>query len=450
MDMEKPVIMSKKRQEYNEFIANDTSWSEQRTSLIELYDTYRMYRDADAAGDTMPDISIKASSKISRGMSTARYKLHLVKLALTDGRPFKFNFEARRHCFNQANIVFLLAMVKNNPELVYSMLSKGFPCNINAPIFGSQMFPTYFHLACAMHRDILSVFLRFSPNYSLCWNGLTPQMIASFNGRSLEAKQPFNFVSMKQYRLLNLFRGFNLAEADEKPIFLIDFLCMENDMESARRVLNRNPELSRVSKLCYLVQDDIEWIMFFSRYQTSVHQEFNGISPLHISAISDNFETLVAFIALGGHINSRDKLGNTPMHYCAMLKHFRCLELLIRLGGNMTMVNRNGVSTEDILLGQDKVFDIKEVDVGLSEALFQILGNSVEFKHYLSIVDRIKYNCNHVIIKKNRFTITSLLNLPHKIDYTEDLIYKISIIRDTKKNKHPPRRTLQMFLEHIQ
>ncbi|AFN82770.1 ankyrin repeat-containing protein [Encephalitozoon romaleae SJ-2008] len=450
MKAEKPVIIRKKRQEYNEFIANDADWNDQRIALIGLYSTYQMYKDAGVAGDIVPDILAKPSFKMSRGTNIAGYKLHLAKLALIDGRPFKFNFEIRRHYFNQANIVFLLGMAKNNPEIVYSMLSKGFPNNINAPVFRSQMFPTYFHLACAMHHDILSVFLKFSPNYSLCWNGLTPQMIASFNGKSLEAKQPFNFVSMRQYRLLNKFRGFTLAEADEKPIFLIDFLCMKSDMESARKILNRNPELSRVSKICYLIQDDIEWIMFLSRYQTSVHQEFNGISPLHVSSISGNFETLVAFIALGSHINSRDKLGNTPMHYCAMLKHFRCLELLIRLGGNMTMVNREGVSTEDILLNLGKAFNIKEVDVELSEALFQILGDSVEFRHYLSIVDRIKYNSNHTIVKKNRFTITSLLNLPHKIDYTEDLIYKISIVRDDKKSNHTPRRTLQMILEHIQ
>ncbi|ADM11293.1 ankyrin repeat-containing protein [Encephalitozoon intestinalis ATCC 50506] len=450
MKLEKSAIMRKKRQGYSEFIVDDTNWNGQRTMLIKLHSIYQMYRSAGVIGDVPPDMPSKSLLKASRGTIAAGYKLHLVKMALIDERPFKFNFESRRYYFKNVNIVFLLGMIKNKPELVYSMLSNGFPNNINSSIFGSPMFPTYFHLACAMHHNILSVFLKFSPSYSLCWNGLTPQMIASFSGKSLESKQPFNFVSMKQYLLLNSFRGFKITETDEKPIFLIDFLCMENDMEEARRVLNRNPELSRVSKICYLAQDNIEWIMFLSRYQTSVHQEFNGISPLHISSINGNFEGLVALVALGSYINSRDRQGNTPMHYCAMMQHFRCLELLIRLGGNMNMVNREGISTEDILISQGKVFDIKEVDLELPEALFQTLGDSVEFRHHLSIIDRIKYNCNHTIVKKNRFTITSLLNLPHKIDYTEDLIQKVQGVKDTRRDSYSPRQSLQIFLKNIQ
>ncbi|KMV66523.1 ankyrin-like protein [Encephalitozoon cuniculi EcunIII-L] len=450
MRLEKLTITRKRRQEYSEFIANDANWNEQRLALVRLYDIHQMYQNAGVVGDAVPDRSAKSSFKTPRGITIVGYKLHLVRLALIDGRPFRLNFEAKRYHFNQTNITFLLGMIKNKPKLVYSMLSNGFPSSINSPIFGSPAFPTYFHLACAMHSDVLSVFLEFSPNYSLCWNGLTPQMIALFGGKSLEAKQPFNFVSMKQYSLLNSFRGLKLVETDEKPIFLIDFLCMEGDMEGAKKILSRNPELSKASRLCYLIQDDIEWIMFLSRYQTSVHQEFNGISPLHLSSINNNFEGLVAFVALGSHINSRDSLGNTAMHYCAMLRHFMCLELLIRLGGNMTMVNREGVSTEDILISQGKTFDIKEVDVELQEALFQILGDSVEFKHYLSIIDRIKYNCSHTIVKKNRFTITSLLNLPHKIDYTEDLVCKVGGIKEVKRNKYSPHRTFQVFLGYIQ
>lgn len=449
MRLEKMTIVRKRRLEYSEFIVQDSDWCAQRSALVDLHDINQTYRNAGVFRDVAPDLPSAPLFKTSRGSSVFGYKLHLAKLALIDGRPFRFSPEAKRHHFNQTNMVFLLGMIKNKPGLLYSMLSNGFPSSINSPVFGSSLFPTYFHLGCAMHGDVLSVLQEFSPSYGLCWNGLTPQMIASFSGKSLETKQPFNFATMRQYNLLNSFRGLPLMESDEKPVFLIDFLCMEGNMEEARKVLNRNPELSRVSKLCYLVQDSIEWILFLSRYQTSVHQEFCGASPLHLSSINGSFEALVAFVALGAHVNSKDALGNTALHYCAMGGHLRCLELLVRLGGNTTMVNRDGVSTEDILLQQGRRIDINEVDLELSDALFKILGDSVEFKHHLSIIDRIRYNCSHMILKKNRFTITSLLSLPHKIDYTEDLICKVRGVKGVITRRKSPREGLEMLLRHM-
>lgn len=400
--------------------------------------------------DCVPNLSNKTSSfGFLRGSNVFGYKLHLLRLALLDGRPFKFNLEAKACCFNRTNTVFLLAMIKNKPKVVYSMLASGFPGSINAPIFGGPMFPTYFQLACAMHQDVLSAFLDFSPNYRLPWNGLTPQMIASFGGKNLEIKQPFGFVTMKQYRLLNMLRGIEVAESSEKPLFLVDFLCMEDDMEGARRILDRNPELARVNKLCYLVQNSTEWIVLLSRYQTSVHQEFNGLSPLHLSAMNGMLEELAALAFLGAHLNAKDGFGNTPMHYCAARGHVRCLELLMRIGGNLSMVNRDGISTEDIMLRKNIVLDVGDMDAGIEDALLQMLGDSGEYRRFLSVAEQLKYNSEHVILKKSRFTISSLLNLPHKIDYTEALIQKAQR-HAWRPERHSPASSLRLFEESIE
>lgn len=451
MRKERLSMLRRERTEYHRFILDDRCWNKQRSALVNLHELHRSYIAAGIVRDEKPDPSSKALSfGLLRGSSVFGYRLHLLKLALLDNRPFTSNMEIKPCCFNRTNVVFLLGMIKNKPELVRSMLRGGFPGSINSPVLGDSMFPTYFQLACAMDQDILSVFLDFSPNYTLCWNGLTPQMIASFGNKALETKQPFDFVTMRQYRLLSALRGLDVVGGDEKPIFLMDFLCMEGDMQGTRKILDRNPELARVSKLCYLVQNSTEWILFLSRYQTSVHQDLNGFSPLHLSSLNGNFEGLVAFISLGGKLNAKDELGNTPMHYCAALGHLKCLELLIRVGGNLSMVNRDGMSTEDVLAEKKVVLDIGETDMSLRNALFQMFGDSVDFKHYLSIVDQVRYNSSHMILKKNRFTITSLLNLPHKIDYTEALIHKACGYRGVWAREYSPASSLKTLEEHIE
>ncbi|KAH9411846.1 hypothetical protein HK407_03g05980 [Ordospora pajunii] len=450
MKAEQLHSMNRRRKEFHEFILSDTKYTEQRSCLMSLRVLNQSYRQAGLSSNEMPDPSTKVISKLSRGNTVLGYKLHLIRLALIDGRPFKPSIEVKRHYYNQASIVLLLAMIKNKPELVYSMLSGGFPSSINASIFGSALFPTYFHLACAMSSEILSVFMSFSPNYELCWNGLTPQMIASFGGKTLDAKQTFNFVTMRQYGLLNAYRGIETVKTADKPLFLVDFLCMSDDIAAAKKILDRNPELAKASRLCYLVQANMEFVFLLSKYQTSICQEINGMSALHAKSADGDIEQLIAFLALGCNVNATDCLGNTAMHYSASHEHFDCLEILIRLGGNRSMVNRDGISTDDILAAKNMTLDIKDVDVELPEAIFQLLEHSENLWHYLSIVRRIRYNRSHTIVKKNRFTITSLLNLPHKIDYTEAMIHKISQVKQIDVEAHSPSKTLQLFMEYVQ
>ncbi|KAM0672543.1 Nuclear factor NF-kappa-B p105 subunit [Ordospora colligata] len=254
---------------------------------------------------------------------------------------------------------------------------------------------------------------------------------------------------MRQYGLLNAYRGIEVVKAADKPLFLVDFLCMSDDIAAAKKVLDRNPELAKASRLCYLVQNNIEFVFLFSRYQTSITQEINGMSALHVKSIDGDIEQIIAFLALECNINAVDYLGNTAMHYCASHDHFDCLEILIRLGGNRSMVNRDGISTDDILAAKNIILDINDVDVELTEAIFQLLEHSENLWYYLSIVRRIRYNKSHTIVKKNRFTITSLLNLPHKIDYTEAMIHKISQVKEIGLETHSPCKTLELFMKYV-
>jgi ankyrin repeat protein len=448
---EKLSIVKKNIRPYNEFILEDGGFSRQRTALINLYHISKSYKASGLSKEASPEPSSKISSfGILRRSNVIGYKLHLLHLALLDDRECNLNMELRPCCYNRTNLIFLLAMIKNRPDIVQFMLSSGFPRSINSSMFGSPIFPTYFHLACAMHRDVLAVFMGHSPDYTLSWNGLTPQMIASFKSNSLQNKQQFDFLTMQQYRQLNALRRIKMAHSREKPMFLVDFLCMNGDLAGAKRILDRNPELARASRMCYLVQNEIEWIMLLTRFQTCVYQEFNGLTPLHVSALGNNFRALVAFLKLGISPNSVDGLGNTPMHYCAYHRHLECLELLARCGGDLRIPNGRGESVQGILDHDGIELDVPASGNGLSDALRRMFGGSSILSQHLSLIDEIEHNLGHPILKKSRFTITSLLNLPHKIDYTESLAKQLGSQEQIQLSELMPSDSLRILTEYME
>lgn len=94
--------------------------------------------------------------------------LHLLKLAVHDRRVQQAcsiiedlsSNTFRKRNFTEANDIFLKAMLNNLEPVVLSMLDKGFPPNINLPIYEIQMsndikvdLPSYFLLAVALGMD---------------------------------------------------------------------------------------------------------------------------------------------------------------------------------------------------------------------------------------------------------------------------------------------------------
>nr|KAJ3409109.1 hypothetical protein HK105_003104 [Polyrhizophydium stewartii] len=94
----------------------------------------------------------------------------------------------------EANKIFLYAMANRMEAVCLLFLEKGFPSNINAPIFGQPnpdpskfMFPSYFILAIALGLDTLAKTMikarRMKANINASWYCITPLMIACCKGQ---------------------------------------------------------------------------------------------------------------------------------------------------------------------------------------------------------------------------------------------------------------------------
>jgi len=112
--------------------------------------------------------------------------LHLLKLAVHDRRVQQActiieelsTNTLRKRNFSEANNIFVKAMLNNLEPVVLSMLDKGFPPNINLPIFEIQMsndtkvnLPSYFLLAVALGlENVIKVMIRVRYNFNLFIN----------------------------------------------------------------------------------------------------------------------------------------------------------------------------------------------------------------------------------------------------------------------------------------
>ena len=74
----------------------------------------------------------------------------------------------------------------------------------------------------------------------------------------------------------------------------------------------------------------------------------NGITPLHVSALSGSNEAMALLIQNGADINARNKDGATPLHAAALTGQAEAVKLLIANGADVSAKNNEGMTAEQM------------------------------------------------------------------------------------------------------
>ncbi len=71
-------------------------------------------------------------------------------------------------------------------------------------------------------------------------------------------------------------------------------------------------------------------------------QDIDGRTPLHYSAIKNNYEAIKLLTTLNAGINVQDKDGRTSLHYCAMNDNFEAIKLIVTLNAGINVQDKDG------------------------------------------------------------------------------------------------------------
>jgi hypothetical protein len=249
-------------------------------------------------------------------------------------------------------------------------------------------------LAVAMNNlDVLSLFLKNNPNFKSDWYGLSPLMLCSSTHsfvKLIDRCNSYSFITLSQLNLLNSLRFHEpMVFGKEKPIFVIDFLCMKKDITSLEILLEKYPDTALLSKLCFLVQCDVHITLLLLKYMARVDQSLNGMNPLHLSCIVGNLEMCAVYLDMRIDLNKVDDKGNTPLHYASMYGNIECMNYLIKCRGRLDIKNVDGRTPMDVLSSKND----KEICGDVRKVLLDL--NNVR---------------KNVVKKKSRFTITRILD----------------------------------------
>jgi len=422
MTLNKIKKISRQSVDYSTFIKSDANSNLQKETLLNLYYLTKHYKNHKIQNN---ENSEKCSYKHVYNVRK-RHNLHLLKIALLDNRPFKSSISVDQGFYNLQNFIFLLAMIKKRPEIVYFFLKEGFPKNINNSTFGTDLSPTYFQLACVLSGEIMRLLMDFFPSYSLTYNGLTPQMLLLNKAHFLYDKQEWCFLTTTQYELLNQYKSIKLIKNEENPIFLLDFLCMNNQVDEVRNLLKDYSELITYSKYCFVLNYNFKLMAILAENSINVNQTFCKLTPLHISAYINDINHAITSLMIKMDCNLQDDNGDTPLHIAARLKHYT-LELFIRYGGNVNIKNNEGKTPKDFYdknrwkmippnyNDQDVLVNIADMDYNNPE----FHCSSVSMKHIMNIKN---------FKKPSRFKITSLLSFYSRENEVRKMVQRLNII----------------------
>lgn len=447
MWIDKLEVITKRRIGIQEFITNDKHSHEQREALLNLVDLTEYYKimGIHKNDNLSPPNRVKYSGSSTK-RNIFRRNLQRLRLALLDGRSYKLNFPLIQCNYKRMDLIFVMAMIKGKADIVYHFLNYGFPGDINSPIFGSKLTPSYFQLSCALDFEILSLFLEYSPAFHISWNGLTPQMIASFNCFSLYYKQPWEFLTTTQFYLMNKLRNINLRQDRDEPIFLLDFMCMNKHIIALKKLLDKHPELASLSRFCYITHCNLNILRILTGYQTKSNQEYSGVTPLHIAAFENNISILVTFLYIKCNPNLKDLDGDTPLHVAARKKHYVALELLIRCGGKVSIRNNDDLSVKDIFTKDG--WKMNPPTYFGSDVLPNIMDMDKDRKMFTNsqiVLDHIVQNTAQAVKRRSRFTITSLLSFSNKESDVEQRVNNLYTITPFVYQSHKPESCFEFF-----
>ena len=146
--------------------------------------------------------------------------------------------------------------------------------------------------------------------------------------------------------------------------------ALKGDVETARRMLDANPQLINVrNKLGKtplhqsLTGGNDEIIKLLIERGADVNAQDNtGLTPLHIAAWWSVTARAKKMIDHGANVNATDKFGDTPLHTAAMNGRGKMCQFLITSGAAMDAKNTNNQTPLDLAKreGQEEAIRVIE------------------------------------------------------------------------------------------
>lgn len=407
--------------EYPDFIKTDMNSSKQKDILFKLLNLTHHYKQKGILSSKTP------SNFVYTTVYSRQYfhKLHLLKLSLIDDTPLEKNFQINLQFCNVLNYIFILAMLKNKTRLVKFLLDSGFPKSINSSIFNTEMTPTYFMLSCVLKNNMYNLFLNYSPNHNITWNGLSSNFLLLKKNITFE-NQEWNFITTRQYELMCQYKGIKIRKTNDNAIFFFDFLIMTNKYKKIQNLLSYSPEIIQYSNFCFVFCTNFAILKILTIYSIDFKQSYGKLTPLHVSTYTGDLNMLLTFLIKTKNLDVQDEKGYTCLHIAALHKQYILLELLIRCGGNVNIKDNNNETVKQIYEKDNWIMKKPNVlDNELIVNLVDMDANDIGFKCSSIALD-------HIVKLKNfkpqsRFKIFNLLNF---YSFEKDTIYKLGLLKE--------------------
>ncbi|OQS55105.1 hypothetical protein EHP00_304 [Ecytonucleospora hepatopenaei] len=387
-----------KGHEYEEFMYEDVNEIEQKRILLMLAKIQVLYKNNNVKDTVFANRNYKI---VENSTVDWDYELFLMKKAILYNSVYSINFNVTPIFNTFANNILLLAMVYEKIDIVRYFLNKRL-FNINDSIFGSIYWPSYYMFSCACSSSIHKLFLDEYAINSVFWGGLSPNLLCAMTNKEIIPTNAFDFISYNEYMLINTFRGVEVIKANKNyPLFTIDFVCINKHTQNLRELVEKVPEITSLSYLSFVLQNYDHFILILTRYGFKPYQEFNGITPMHISTKNSSFLAMVYLVYTGFYI-MEDSKGNFPEEVASeaiaerVRKFFEiCTKKLVYDPSLKKKVKLIWVSTIS-----EKHKEIK-----------QLLEDSNDKKtNVWSVLKYLKYNNENKILSNSRFSITSIFS----------------------------------------
>jgi len=425
---------------------------------------------------TMNRINAFLSKKKSR--RSKEENLHLLKLAVHDRRVQQAcsiiedlsSNTFRKRNFTEANDIFLKAMLNNLEPVVLSMLDKGFPPNINLPIYEIQMsndikvdLPSYFLLAVALGMDnVIKVMIK-KAYINQTWNGLTALHLACCKGDEklinliidygADVSQP---IPVEQYLNLGRLKSIEARIETQKKSVLtgtymeeqmgtknyvsqnsslikpnpkapymypIDFAAATGNLKIAGLIINKvGINGIRKSRYCLMMQQQYNMSMALLKYGATFPQvNMWNDTPLHIASRQGNLKLVIVYSYLF-NVNTPGQNGWYPLHEAIARNHRDVCQYLLKRGASTELTNYEGLTPKR--LAEKWGISNSDIESCLDQTVEFVVENEISEKEILAKVNR--YLSNLAIMNSSRIRQTkkkSQILLP-KVFQKEQPVHK--------------------------
>ncbi|KAI8915053.1 hypothetical protein BC831DRAFT_554507 [Entophlyctis helioformis] len=310
---------------------------------------------------------------------------------------------------HESNKVFLYALANRLEPVCLLLMDKGFPFNINAPIFGAStldptkfIFPSYFILAVAFGLDnLIKAMLKLRPNLNASWYRITPLVLAACKGnlqtvqllfenganpsvplplsyyfllRSLKThggrhfsadpvasttRQQRNSVmrvepvnasdfssGFKQYGDKQPVR-FSPEFIAEKALLPLELAALSGHKEVVKYLLPRtDPRALAACHFMFLVQHDVEVTLYLIKCGANMMQrDSSGSTALHLAARAGKLDQIIAMVLSKVDVNARGQNDWTALHEAVSFCRKDVVQYLLKKGADRNAKTSNTSET---------------------------------------------------------------------------------------------------------